>query len=110
MCSCTFSSDSSCELHVLWHDSDSLGMDGAEVSVFEETNHEGLSGFLEGEDSGALESEIALEFSGDFSDESLEGKFSDEELSALLVSSDFSEGNSAWSESVGLLDGASGGG
>jgi hypothetical protein len=38
-------------LDVLWHDGDSLGVDGAEVGVFEETNEVGLGGFLEGEDS-----------------------------------------------------------
>ena len=78
-------------------------MDGAEVGVFEETDHVGLRGFLESEDSGGLESEIVLELRSDFSYESLEGKFSDEEFSALLESSDFSESNSSWSESVGFL-------
>ena len=34
----SFSSDSSCQLDVLWHDSDALGMNGAEVSVFEDTD------------------------------------------------------------------------
>jgi len=51
-----------------------------------------------------LESEVVLELGGNFSNESLEGKLSDEEFSALLESSDFSESNCAWSESVGLLD------
>ena len=79
-------------------------MDGAEVGVFEKTNHVGLGGFLESEDSGGLESEIVLELRSDFSYESLEGKFSDEEFSALLESSDFSESDCSGSESVGFLD------
>ncbi len=79
-------------------------MDGAEVGVFEETNEVGLGGFLECEHSGGLESQVVLEFAGNFSNESLERKFSDEEFSALLESSDFSESNCARSESVCLLD------
>jgi hypothetical protein len=51
-----------------------------------------------------LESEVVLEFRGDFTNKSLERKFPDEEFSALLESSDFSESNCAWSESVGFLD------
>ena len=47
---------------------------------------------------------------GDFSDQSLEGQLSDEEVSALLVFPDFSEGDGAGSESVGLLDASGGGG
>ena len=105
----SLSSDSSGELDILWHDGDSLGVDGAEVGVFEETNEVGLGGFLESEDGGGLESEVILELRGNLSDESLERKLSDEELSALLESSDFSEGNGAGSESVWLLDSTGGG-
>jgi len=97
-------------LHVLGHDGDSLGVDGAEVGVFEESNEVCLGGLLESEDSGRLESEVTLELGCDFADESLERKLSDEELGALLESSDFSEGNGAGSESVGLFDSTDGGG
>jgi hypothetical protein len=106
----SFSSDSSCELHVLWHDGNSLGVDGAEVSVFEKSNHVGFSGLLEGEDGGALESKVILELRSDFSDESLERKLSDEELGALLEFSDFSECDCSWSESMWLLDSTGWGG
>ena len=102
--------DSAGELHVLWHDGDSLGVDGAEVGVFEETDQVGLGGFLEGEDSGALESEVVLVLSGNFTNESLEWELADEELGTLLESSDFTEGNGTWSESMGLLDTTGGGG
>ena len=46
----SLTSDSSGELHVLWHDGNSLGVDGTEVGVLEESNHVGLSSLLEGED------------------------------------------------------------
>ena len=91
-------------MHVLGHDGDSLGVDGAEVGVFEKSDHVGLSGFLEGEDGRALETEVVLEFGGDFTDESLEGELADEEFSGFLELSDFSESDSAGSESVGSLD------
>ena len=45
-----------------------------------------------------------LVFLGDFSDYSLERKLSDQEISASLVLSDFSDGNGSRSESVSLLD------
>jgi len=82
-------------------------VNGTEVGVFEETDEVGFGGFLESEDSGGLESEVVLELRSDFSHESLEGELSDEELGALLESSDFSEGNGAGSESVGFLDATS---
>ena len=104
----SLTSDSSGELHVLWHDGNSLGVDGTEVSVLEESNHVGLSSLLKGKDGGRLESKVGLEVGGDFSDESLERKLSDEELGRLLVLSDHSESNSAWSESMGLLDTSTG--
>ena len=75
------SSNSLGELDVSGHDCHSLGMDSAEVGVFEEGDEVGLSSFLESQDGGALESEFLFEFVSDFSDESLEGEFSDEEIS-----------------------------
>ena len=106
----SLTTDSAGELHVLWHDGDSLCVDGTEVGVFEESNHVSLGGLLECEDSGGLEAEVVLVLSGNFTNESLEWELSDEELGTLLESSDFTEGNSAWSEAMGLLDTTSGGG
>ena len=91
-------------MHVLWHDGNSSGVDGAEVGVFEKTDHVSLGGLLEGKDGGRLESKVALEVGSNFSNQSLERKLSDEELSRFLESSDFSEGNCAWSESVCSLE------
>ena len=85
-------------------------MDGAEVGVLEETNEVGLGCLLEGEDGGALESEVVLELRSDLADESLEGELSDEELGGLLETSDLAESDGAGSESVGLLDATGGSG
>jgi hypothetical protein len=41
-------------------------VNGAQVGIFEETNQICLTGFLEGSDSRALETEISLEVLGDF--------------------------------------------
>jgi len=91
-------------LEVLGHDGDSLGVDGAEVGVLEESDEVGFSGLLQGKNGGGLESQVLFELLGDFSDESLERKLSQQQVGGLLVFSDFSQGDGAWSESVGLLD------
>ena len=75
------SSDSLGELEVSGHDGDSLGVNGAEVGVFEERDEVSFGSFLEGQDGRRLESKLLLPFMGDFSDHSLEGEFSDEEIS-----------------------------
>jgi hypothetical protein len=38
----SFSTDSSGQLDVLWHDGDPLGVDGAQVGIFEETDQVGF--------------------------------------------------------------------
>lgn len=43
----TLSSNSSGQLDVLWHDGDTLGMDGTQVGVFKKTNQVGFTGFLQ---------------------------------------------------------------
>ena len=101
--------DSAGKLHVLWHDGDSLGVDGAEVSVLEEADHVSLRGLLEGQDGAGLETELVSVLGGDLTDESLERKFPDEKLGALLEASDLTESDGARSESVGSLDAAGGG-
>ena len=61
----TLSTDPPGELDVLWHDGDTLGVDGAQVGVLEESNKVGLGGLLEGQDGGGLEPEVGLEVLGD---------------------------------------------
>ena len=78
-------------------------MDGAEVSVLEEADEVSFGGFLKGSDGAGLESEVTAESGGDFSNEPLEWELPDEEVSALLVLPDFSEGDGTWAESVLLL-------
>jgi hypothetical protein len=103
----SLSSNSSGKLNILRHDSDSLSMDGSQVGIFKESNKVSFCSFLKSKHSSSLESEIVLEVLGDFSDKSLERKLSDQQLSGLLVSSDFSQSDSSWSVSVRLLDSSS---
>jgi hypothetical protein len=100
--------DAAGELHILGHDGHTLGVDGAKVGVFEESDHVSLSGLLEGEDGGGLESEVVLVLGGDLTDKSLEGQLADEELGALLEAADFAESDGTGSEAMGLLDTTSG--
>jgi len=79
-------------------------MDSAKVGIFEETDEISFRCFLECGDGGGLESQFGLVILSDLADQSLEGKLSDEELSALLISSDFSKGDGSGPESMRLLD------
>ena len=104
----SLTTDSSGQLDVLWHNGDTLGVDGAQVGIFEETNQVCLAGFLQSSDSRALEAKIGLEVLGDFTDETLKWELADQKLSRLLVTTDLAESDSTWSVSVWLLDSSGG--
>ena len=75
--------DAAGELDVLGHDRDTLGVDGAQVGVFEEADEVGLGSFLEGEDRRALEPKwfsLDQEVLGDLTDEALERELANEEV------------------------------
>ena len=100
----TFATDPARKLDVLGHDGHTLGMDGAQVGVFKETDQVSLRGLLEGHDSRGLEAKVSLEVLGNLTDETLEGQLPDEELSALLVTPDLTESDGTGPVTVGLLD------
>ena len=99
----TFSTDAASELDVLGHDGNPLGVDGAQVGVLEKSYQVSFRGFLKGHDGRGLETEVGLEVLGDFTDQTLERELPDEELSALLVTTDFTESNGTRPISVGFL-------
>ena len=68
----TFTTDAAGELDILGHDGDTLGVDGAQVGVLEQSNQVSLASLLQGHDGRALESEIGLEVLGDFTYKTLE--------------------------------------
>ena len=59
---------------------------------------------MQGHDGRRLEPEIGLEVLSDFSHQSLEGQLPDEELCALLVTPDLSQGDGSWPVTVRFLD------
>ena len=96
--------DATGQLDVLGHDGDTLGVDGAQVGVLEQTNQVGLSSLLEGQYGGGLEPQVGLEVLGDLTDEALEGELADEELGRLLVATDLTESDGTRLVAVRLLD------
>lgn len=55
-----FTTNASSEVNVLGHDSDPLGVDGAEVDVLKESRDVGFGCFLESADSSGLEARLLI--------------------------------------------------
>jgi len=85
-------------------------VDSAQVGVLEEGDKVGLNGFLQSADGRRLEAEVGLEILSDFTDETLEWQFSDQELGRLLVTTNLTESDGSWLVSVRLLDTSGSGG
>ena len=109
VCLSTFSTDAAGKLDVLWHNGDTLGVDGAQVGIFEKTNQVSFRCFLESHDGARLETQVSLEVLGNFTDKTLEGQLADQELSRFLVTTDLTKSHCTWTVSVGLLDSSGGG-
>lgn len=69
----SFSPNSSCQLHVLWHNGHTFGVNSAQVRVFKETNEVGFRGFLESRDGRQFKSKVSLKVRGNLTNESLKG-------------------------------------
>lgn len=78
-------------------------MDSAKVGILEQGHKVSLNGFLESTDSRRLEAEVRLEVLGDFTDKTLEWQLADQELSRLLVATDFTESNGSYARWVSIL-------
>ena len=74
------------------------------TQTFKQRDKVCLNGFLESTNGRRLESEIRLEILGDFADETLERELADQELSGLLVSSDFTKRDRTRAITMGLFD------
>ena len=99
----TLSTDAAGQLDVLGHDGDTLGVDGAQVGVLEQTDQVGLAGLLKSHDGGALEAQVSLEVLGDFTHQTLEGELADQKLGRLLVPTDLTKSDGSGPVTVGLL-------
>ena len=95
--------DTASQLDILGHDCDTLGVDGAQVGVLKQTDKVGFGGFLESHNGRRLEAKIGLEVLGDFTDQTLEGQLPDQELGALLVTTDLTKSDGSGPVSVWLL-------
>ena len=102
-CLSPLATDTAGQLDVLGHDGDTLGVDSAQVGVLEETYEVSLASLLQGHDGGALEAQVGLEVLGDLTHQTLEGELADEQLSALLVTTDLTESHGSRPVPVGLL-------
>ena len=107
-CLSTLSTDAAGQLDVLGHDGHTLGVDGAQVGILEQSNQVSLRGLLQSHDGRALEAQIGLEVLGDLTDQTLEWQLADEQLSALLVPTDLTESHGTGPVTMGLLDTTSG--
>merc|ERR1719492_531823 len=87
----TFTTDTSGQLDVLGHDGDTLSMDGAQVGIFKKSNQISLRCFLKSHDSARLKPQVSLEILSNFTNKSLEGQLADQELSRLLVATNFTK-------------------
>ena len=81
-------------------------MDGTQVGILKKVDQIGLSCLLQSKYSGPLAPEFAFEILANFTDQSLEWHFSDEQIGALLVSPNLPEGHCSRTVAVGLLDSA----
>ena len=93
-----------CELDILGHDGNTLGVDGAKIGIFKEANEVSLRRLLKGKDGRSLETKVGLEVLGDLTDETLERELADQEVGTLLVTTDLTESDGSRSVSVRLLD------
>jgi len=83
-------------------------VDGAEVGILEEGDEVGLDGLLERADGGTLEAEVGFEVLRDFTDKTLEGELSDQELGRFLVATNLTESDGTRLVAMRLLDTAGG--
>ena len=101
---CSLSADSAGQLNVLGHDGDALGVDGAQVGVFKQTNKVSLASFLKSHHSGTLETQIGLEILSDFSHKTLEGQLADQQLGRFLVTTDLTKSDCPRPVTMRFLD------
>jgi hypothetical protein len=107
-CLGALSADAAGQLDVLGHDRDTLGVDGAQVRVLEQSDEVSLAGLLQSHDGRALEAQVGLEVLGDLADEALERQLADQQLGRLLVATDLAQGDGSGPVTVRLLDAAGG--
>ena len=84
----SFAADAPGQLHVLGHYGDPLRMEGAQVGVLEELNEMHLGSLLKREQRRRLKSHVLFHFLRNLANESLERRFSNEQVGRSLVPAD----------------------
>ena len=90
------SSDATGQVHVFLLDGDALGVDRAQVGVFEQTHDVGFGGLLQGLQSLGLEAQLVVHLHGDGSHEALEGSTGEQHVDRLLVLFDLAKRGGSW--------------
>ena len=88
------------KVDVLRHDGDSLGVDGKQIGVLEESNEVILGSLMKCGNSSGSAVEICPHLSEYLTHETGKRSFADEELRGLLVSSDLAEGDRAGAKAM----------
>jgi hypothetical protein len=104
----TFATDATGQLNILGHDGDALGVNAAQVGIFEESDQIGLGRLLQGQHGTALKAQVALEILGNLTDQTLKGQLTDQQVGTLLVTTNLTERDSSRAVSMGLLHAARG--
>ena len=99
----TLATNAARQLHVLGHDRDALGVDGAEVRVLKEADEVRLARLLQRGDGRRLEAQVGLEVLRDLAHEALERQLADQQLRRLLVAANLAQRHRARAEAVRLL-------
>ena len=91
------------QLHVLGHDRDALGVNGAQVRVLKEADQVRLGRLLERRDGRRLEAQVGLEVLRNLAHEALERQLADQQLRRLLVATNLAQRNRARAETMRFL-------
>ena len=83
-CLGTFTADTTGQLDILGHDSDTLGVDSTKVGILEKSNKVSFRSFLKSQDGSGLEAKVRLEVLGNLTDETLERSLRGEENSVCV--------------------------
>ena len=105
---CSLSTDSAGQLNVLGHNGHALGVDGAQVGVFKQTDKISLACLLKSHHGRTLEAQVGLEVLSDFSHKTLEWKFAYQQLGRFLVTTDLTKGDCTRPVTMRFLDSTSG--
>lgn len=95
--------ETACQLNVLWHDRDAAAVDRTQACVSEKVHHVCFRGFLDGKHGAGLEPQALLALRRDFTHQALERQLAQQQFRALLVAADLAQRDGAWAEAERLL-------